>query len=331
MHVPIHTFFFKARLNFNSSWVPASQNYLLQVSVQALPGWLVASVFAGGSCRPAKGMHPSFLTHLACSAFAERKEKGVGMQNRNSGLPSTSTSAFVRISETLPWARFLHGHETATRRSSKPQDEERNTALDLSTLARAEYFIWAGLCWHALCITSRNQSLLFRSDPTTFCLSAQVHFTTAARRAVPFLSTAFQQFPSCLAAQMQLGSVPPTNSYPLPEGWKNPAPAPFFVWQISRGATLWLLRSPSTGTVATATAEPNPENIISIPMALATDTTKLKEVSCYLPEFYAGATKHVQAWPQALALSMCPSGHVRAPERSESQPPVTSAPDVSPN
>lgn len=30
-------------------------------------------------------------------------------------------------------------------------------------------------------------------------------------------------------------------------------------------------------------------------MALATDTTKLKEVSCYLPEFYAGATKHFQA------------------------------------
>lgn len=64
------------------------------------------------------------------------------MQNRNSGLPSTSTSAFVRISEMLPWARFLHGQEAvATRRSSKPQDEERNTALDLSTLAMAEYLI----------------------------------------------------------------------------------------------------------------------------------------------------------------------------------------------
>lgn len=110
-------------------------------------------------------------------------------------------------------------------RISDLQAEERKTKLDLRMVATEEHLIWDGLYWCTLCIASRNQLSLFLTDPSAFCCPALVCFTPAACHTASLTPTDFQHFPSSLAVQMHLGSMPstrpPPRFCPLPEGWKS--------------------------------------------------------------------------------------------------------------
>lgn len=162
-------------------------------------------------------------------------------------------------------------------------------------LTTEEHLISVGFSWYTLCIASCHLLSPFLTDPSAFVTLLEFASPQLLANAAAPIPAAFQHLPSSLAVQMQLGLVAPTSPSAFASAVENslllllcfsPTGQPAVTLHCDVKLSLhWLC--------CCCPAELNAE-ASDIPTDLAID--KLKEVSCYHSEIYAGPTRmHAQA------------------------------------
>lgn len=225
---------------------------------------------------------PSLLTHPTSSAVtAERKRKGVGGDANQ--LPCAS---FVRTP--------MRPSPSASLGMIRDPQAEGHTARPQPACCReTPHLRWPLLVHCAL--------LLIPSSP---CSSRMPPFLTPA---------AFQCFSSPLGCTDAAGLVSPTSSSALSQRSGNVSPAALILVLPDKPAEELQcdMKLSLHWHCCCFPAELKVE-IINISIDLATDTIEVKEVTCHHPKIYGGATMHLQACSQAVALSRWPAGHTPA-------------------
>lgn len=148
--------------------------------------------------------------------------------NRGSRLHSTSTSAFVRISETLTWASFLHRQEEIdNRRNSKPQDEEiqRQTSAYVPRQNLSFELASAGMLCALPPVTNSSRSALI--PPLSASL---LRFISPQLLAVqlPSFPLPFSIFPPAWRHRCSWVQCPPPTLLPFARGVEKSLPCSMF-------------------------------------------------------------------------------------------------------